>query len=110
MGIFSNYNVTYFTLPLVSHTCNVAVISNSTISGFVAPIWIENPEVISLEFNVTGEQGSTGFCRISFPTTMMNGTYHVFVNGTEISYNLLPCSDANYTYLYFTYLYFTYTH
>ena len=34
---------------------------------------------------------------------MMNGTYHVSVNGTEIPYTLLPCSDANYSYLYFTY-------
>jgi len=34
---------------------------------------------------------------------MMNGTYHVSANGTEIPYTLLPCSDANYSYLYFTY-------
>jgi parallel beta-helix repeat protein len=51
MGMFSDFNVTYFTPPLVSHTCNVTVISNSTVSDFVAPIWIEHPEVIFLEFN-----------------------------------------------------------
>jgi parallel beta-helix repeat protein len=102
-GIFNNCNVTYFTLPIESHTCNVAVISNSTISGFVAPIWIEHPETIFLEFNVTGEQGSTGFCRVSFPTAMMNGTYQVHVNGTQVSSTLLPCSNADYSYLYFTY-------
>jgi parallel beta-helix repeat protein len=103
MGMFNKYNVTYFTPSLVPHYGNVTVISNSSISGFVAPIWIEHPEIIILTFNVTGTNGSTGFCRVSIPTIMMNGTYHVFVNGTEISYTLLPCSDADYSYLYFSY-------
>jgi hypothetical protein len=73
----------------------------------VAPIWIEHPEVIFLEFNVIGAEGSTGFCRVSFATAMMNGTYHVSVNGTKVRYTLLPCSDANYTYVYFTYTHST---
>jgi parallel beta-helix repeat protein len=103
MGMFYEFNVTYFTPPLVPHACNVTVISNSSVSDFVAPIWIEHPEVIFLEFNVTGANGSTGFCRVSFPTAMMNSTYHVFVNGTEVQHILLPCSDTNNSYLYFDY-------
>jgi len=103
MGMFQSYNVTYFTLPMVGHFCEVTVISNSTISGFVAPIWLEHPEIITLTFNVTGTNGSTDFCRVSFPTAMMNGTYHVSVNGTEVPCILLPCSNANVSYLYFTY-------
>jgi hypothetical protein len=105
--MFQSYNVTYFTLPLVAHSCSVTVISNSTVSNFVAPIWIEHPEVIMIEFNVTEEQGTTGFCRVSFPTAMMNGTYHVFVNGTEAPYTLLPCSNADHSYLHFTYTHST---
>jgi parallel beta-helix repeat protein len=107
VGMFQSYDVTYFTPPLVAHSCNVTVISNSTVSNFVAPIWIEHPEVILIEFNVTEEQGTIGFCRVSFPTAMMNGTYHVFVNGTEVPYILLPCSNADYSYLYFTYAHST---
>jgi parallel beta-helix repeat protein len=103
MGMFNSYNVTYYTPPIMPHVCNVIVISNSTISDFVAPIWIEHPEVIFLQFNVSGAEGSTGFCRVSFPTAMMNGTYHVSVNGTEVPYLLLPFSDTNVSYLYFTY-------
>jgi len=103
MGMFQSYDVIYYTLPLVAHSCNVTVISNSTVSNFASLIWIEHPEVLMVEFNVTGEQGTTGFCRVSFPTAMMNGTYHVFVNGTEVQYILLPCSNADYSYLYFTY-------
>lgn len=107
VGVFQSYNVTYFTLPLVAHNCNVTVISNSTVSNFASLIWIEHPEVIMIEFNVTEEQGTTGFCRVSFPTAMMNGTYHVFVNGTEVPHTLLPCSNADYSYLYFTYTHST---
>ena len=103
MGMFNNYNVTYYTSNYVQHFCNVTVISNSTISGFAVPFWIEHPEVKFMTFNVTGIQGSVGFCRITIPTAMMNDTYHVTVNGTEVPYNLLPCSNANYSYLYFTY-------
>jgi parallel beta-helix repeat protein len=103
MGMLNSYNVTYFTLPSEPHACNVTVISNSTISDFVAPIWIGQPQVIFLQFNVSGAGGSNGFCRVSFPTAMMNGTYHVLLNGTEIPYTLLPCSDANTTYIYFNY-------
>jgi parallel beta-helix repeat protein len=107
MGMFNSYNVTYYTPPIMPHACNVTVISNSRISDFVAPIWIEHPEVIFLQFNVSGAEGSNGFCRVSFPTAMMNGTYHVSVNGTEIPYTLLPFSDANYSYLYFNYTHST---
>jgi len=34
---------------------------------------------------------------------MMNETYKVFVNGTEVPCNLLPCSSSTHSYLYFTY-------
>jgi parallel beta-helix repeat protein len=103
VGMFQSYDVTYYTLPLVAHSCNVTVISNSTVSNFASLIWIELPDVILIEFNVTGEEGTTGFCRVSFPTAMMNGTYHVYVGGTETPYILLPCSNADYSYLYFAY-------
>jgi parallel beta-helix repeat protein len=107
MGMFSSYNVTYYTPAWIPQVCNVILISNSTISDFVAPIWLEHPEVIFLTFNASGTENSTGFSSVSFPTAMMNGTCHVFVNGTEIPYTLLPLSDANYSYLYFTYTHST---
>jgi len=103
MGMFNGYNVTCFTPPVVPHIYSVTVISNSTISGFVAPTSIEQHEAMFLQFNVSGAENSKGFCRVSFPTVMINGTCHVSVNGTEISHTLLLCSDANTSYLYFTY-------
>ena len=108
-GMFNVFNVTYYTPLLELHFCNVTVISNSTISAFDPQVWIEHPEVIYLIFNVTGADGSGGFCRVSIPTAMMNGTFHVSVNGTEIPFSLLECSDSDTSYLYFTYAHSTET-
>lgn len=99
MGKFNTYPVP----SPGSQFNNVTVISNSTITGFLAPLSLETLKAVFISFNVTGKQGSTGFCRVSIPTAITNGAYHVLVNGTEIPYTLLPCSNANVSYLYFTY-------
>jgi len=88
----------------------VDLVSNSTISGFDVGVWIEHPEDPNariITFNVTGESGTTGFCRITIPTALMNGTCRVFVNGTEVTSNLLPCSNSTHRYLYFNYTHST---
>ena len=88
MGIFSNFNST-----LENY---VQTICNSTISDFQF-----NGTAIS--FNVAGEDGTSGFCRVVIPTAFMKDTYRVFVNGTEVSYTMLPVSNSTHGYLYFTY-------
>jgi parallel beta-helix repeat protein len=88
MGMFSDFNAPSEHL--------VQTICNSSISGFKS-------DGASISFNVTGEDGTAGFCRICIPTALMNATYRVFVNGTEVQCNLLPCSNSSYSYLYFTY-------
>lgn len=75
--------------------CGVQTICNSTISDFQF-----NGTAIC--FDVSGENNTGGFCRIRIPTALINGTCKIFVNGTEVSYALLPCSNSTYTYLYFT--------
>lgn len=75
---------------------HVQTICNSTISGFYF-----NGSAIHL--NVEGKDGTVGFCRICIPTCLINYTYSVLVNGTAISYDLLPCSNETHGYLYFTY-------
>lgn len=79
-----------------THGYPVTIICNSTISGLQF-----NGSAIS--FDVTGEDGTAGFCRICIPKVLIDGTYQVFVNGSEVLYELLPCSDLAYSYLYFTY-------
>ncbi len=53
------------------------------------------------------DNGTSGFCRIQIPKVLMNSTFAVSVNGTEIAYTLLPNSNENYTYLYFNYTHST---
>lgn len=88
MGSFSDFNVT--------SEYQVQTICNSTISDF-------HFNSTAISFNVFGENGTTGFCRICVPTALMNGAYKVFVNGTEVSHTLLPCSNSTHSCLYFTY-------
>jgi parallel beta-helix repeat protein len=100
-GMFYGFNVSW-----IDSGYNVRLISNSSVSAFDVSFWIEHPENPNtriIEFNVEGEAGTTGFCRICIPIALLNASYTVLLNGTEIPYTLLPCSDANYSYLYFTY-------
>ena len=92
MGQFSDFN------PTSEH--HAQIICNSTISDFQF-----NETAIS--FYVSGENGTAGFCRICIPTALMNATYRVFVNGTEVQHTLLPCSNSTYSYLYFNYAHST---
>jgi parallel beta-helix repeat protein len=87
-GVFSEFNAT--------SEYRVQIISNSTISDF----HFSNSAIV---FNVSLEEGFSGFCRVCIPTALMNATYRVFVNGTETHYDLLPCSNLSQSFLYFTY-------
>lgn len=93
MGMFSDFNAT--------PEQDIQTICNSSISDFQF-------SGTAIRFNVSGENGTDGFCRIRIPTALMNGTYRVFVGGTEVSYNLLPfISNETYSYLYFNYTHST---
>jgi len=88
MGMFSDF--------VATSEYRVQTICNSSISDFQF-----NGTAIC--FNVSGEDDTSGFCRICIPRALMNETYQVFVNGTEVQCNLLPCSNSTHCYLYFTY-------
>jgi len=92
MGTFNSFSA--------SSKQSVETICNSTISDFTF-----NGTAIS--FNVSGDLGTTGFCRICIPAALMNESYKVFVNGTEVAYTLLPFSNSTHTYLYFSYTHST---
>jgi len=92
MGRFQNFTVSKSTTDFQP----VDALSNSTISNFQF-------NGTAITFNADGENGTTGFCRICIPTALINGTFKVFVNGTEVSYTLLPETNSTNSYLYFTY-------
>lgn len=88
MGTSSDFNVT------IQH--HVQTVCNSTITDFQF-------NGTAITFNIFGEDGTKGFCRISIPKALMNSTYKVFVNGTEVAYTLLPCFNCSRDFLYFAY-------
>jgi parallel beta-helix repeat protein len=92
MGTYISFNA--------SPEQTVQTISNSTISSFAF-----NGTAIS--FNVTGQTGTIGFCRICIPTALMGNTYRVFVNNIEVTYTTLPFSNSTRKYLYFNYTHST---
>jgi parallel beta-helix repeat protein len=88
MGTFSTFSV--------AAGVDVQVVSNSTVSDFEF-------NGTAILFNVSGVSGTTGFCNVRMPTSLLNGTLTVFVNGTQVQYSLLPSSNSTQTYVYFTY-------
>jgi hypothetical protein len=72
--------------------------SSRWLNGTIIEEWFD-----STYFYVSGEDGTYGFCIVDIPVDLLNATYKVFVNGTEVSSSLLPCSNSTHSYLYFTY-------
>ncbi len=97
MGTFSILNVAF-----QSETYHVTTICNSTISGFRFEIGAETGSKI-IRFNVTGEVGTDGFCRVSIPTELMNYPHIVLFDTGEISPTFLNVSNNEHVCLYFTY-------
>jgi len=102
MGMFSDFQAT--SEYHVQTICNSSgPISNIEFGRWSPPISNFQYNGTAICFNVTGETDTIGFCRICIPRALMNETYQVFVNGTEVQCNLLPCSNTTHSYPYFTY-------
>jgi parallel beta-helix repeat protein len=105
MGMFYGFNVFW-----IAPGFNVELISNSSVSAFDVGFWIEHPEDPNtriIQFNVTGKTGTAGFCRVCIPTALLNASYTVLLNGTEIPCTLLPFSNSTHSYLHFNYTHST---
>jgi len=98
MGIFYDFDVSW-----QKEIFSVNVISNSTVSGFDFKV-ADKPEVRkTIEFNVTGEDNVYGFCRVMVPTTLMNYSYTVLINGEQVEITVLDISNSTHAYIYFAY-------
>ena len=84
---------------------SVHVVSNSTISGF----HFDPQEGAFLGFNVTGRNGTTGFCRVTIPKDLVwvKDGWIVTVNDSPVDYTIV--SDQNHTYMCFNYTHSTKT-
>jgi parallel beta-helix repeat protein len=107
MGMFHGYTILW-----QEETYTVNIISNSTVSGIGHAILttsqLPNFTIIeesfeSIYFHVSGKEGTYGFCRVHIPVALLNGTYRVTVNGTEVPFTILLCPNTTDSCLYFTY-------
>jgi parallel beta-helix repeat protein len=91
MGAYSEYEVQKGDIIF-----KVGLICNSSASGFQF-------NGTGIHFSLAGKNGTSGFCRIRVPVSLVAQPYQVFVNGTAVSYDLLAVSNDTFSHLYFTY-------
>jgi parallel beta-helix repeat protein len=98
MGPFYDLDVV-----LNSQTYHVNVISNSSVSGLRFTFGEETGNKMVI-FNVAGEEGTIGFCRIMIPLGLMESPFIVVGGQGEITPKLLNVSNQTNVYLYFTWV------
>ena len=95
MGMF-----TLFKTQWQEETYTLTTICNSTITNFNFGTIHEN----AISFNVTGPEGTAGFCRILIPHVLLDRNYTILIDDLPpIMEKELPLSNSTHTYLYFTY-------
>jgi parallel beta-helix repeat protein len=95
MGMYSEFKIQW-----EEETYTLTTICNSTITNFTFGITYQN----AISFNVTGPEGTAGFCRILIPHALLDRNYTVLINGLPpLMEKELPLSNSTHTYLYFTY-------
>jgi parallel beta-helix repeat protein len=105
MGMFYDYEVVGF----YNETYHVQVISNSTVSMLGLAVCLDSlneylqPGQEFLLFYVEGETDTSGFCRVTIPRALLNDSYIVLVDWTEVPTRQLDASNSAHAYLYFTY-------
>jgi hypothetical protein len=72
--------------------------SNSTVS---TPTFNETSK--SLQFNVTGVDGATGYCNVSIPKNLMWGDWAILLDDQPVTPEAEITGDDNNTHIFFTY-------
>jgi parallel beta-helix repeat protein len=86
----------------------VDVVSNSTVSGFY---FNPSPAQPYISFNVTGESGTVGFCRVTIPKSLLWAEPEQWIISVDdkIITDYTVIQDENFTHLYFNYSHSTKT-
>ena len=93
MGPFGTYSAGTWNNVAYS----VDSVSNSTLSYFN----FNQPEKL-ISFDVTGANGTAGFCRATIPNALLGSPYAILVDGVQPTV-LNQISNRTCTFLYFTY-------
>jgi parallel beta-helix repeat protein len=97
MGMFRSFDAT--------PSYQVTVVSNSTIEDFV---YYGSNGTIKMHVTNSALNQVYGFCRVSIPHAVINGTYYVYADGEEPSYvNVDVADNGTHRWLYFIYPYWT---
>jgi len=86
-----------FDIVVDGETYHVAITTNSTVSDFNF-----SQEQTQISFNVTGTDGTIGFCNVTIPSILLEGPYTVLI-GDSSPLTLIETSNSTHTFLYFTY-------
>lgn len=85
-----------FYVTIDGNSYEVSTFSNSTISNFS---FSQSDRTIG--FDVSGEEGTIGFCNVTFPGQLLGGPYMGLIDGSQQSG--IVTSNATHTSVYFTY-------
>jgi len=86
-----------FNVTLNNKTYQVSILSNSTIEDFLFNYTTEE-----IRINLTGPPSTTGFCNITVPKELVNGTFFaVLVDGVAVDY--VYAENSTYCFFYFSY-------
>jgi PKD repeat protein len=77
-------------------TFHVTTESNSSVSDFSF-----NQTLMQISFNVTGLEGTVGFCNVTIPKDLLGDPFTVLINDTPLPYELTE--NATHYFLYVTY-------
>ncbi len=95
-------NYSEFVVELGIQDYEVEVISNSSVASFEFTTGaVTGNRIIYL--NVTGQQGTVGFCRLRIPQEVMTMPFIVMTGDQEISPTLISADNQTGSQLYFTY-------
>jgi nitrous oxidase accessory protein NosD len=97
LGTFSEHDITYN-----YDKFQITVISNSTIPDFKFEVGRETGYKM-VSFSAVGKDGTSGFCRVTIPVSLMEYPLIVVDREGEVATSLLSASDNATTYLYFSY-------
>jgi hypothetical protein len=77
---------------------HIITLSNSTVTNLAF-----NKDQKQISFNVTGTSGTEGFCNVTIPNKLLNGTFTVKIDGVKVTPNPITTSNATHSFVYFRY-------
>jgi len=97
---FTIPNVKVFNVVWENKTYPITVYSNSTVTHLVF-----NQTQAQISFNVTGSNGSKGYCNITIPKDLLKGPWTYTMDGeTPSVMDISEDENATHSFIYFTYI------